>query len=253
MSLSAIILTKNVEKHIEACLKSLDPVCEEMVILDSHSQDETPRLCAKYPKVRFFSYTWTNFASARNEAMSKCQYAFVLSIDADEYLSMELQREIQVLDFNQEMAYILKRTNNYCGQWLFHGGTYPEKRLRLFPKKAVRWKGIIHEIPQLTKKIACRELEGNLYHHHIQDLKEHLEKIHRYSDLGAQEIVRKEKRFLALRVLLHPLWSFIRSYILRRGFLDGRAGLVFSVLSSVYVFLKYIKAYNWKQKKPLHF
>ena len=253
MSLSAIVLTKNVEKHIESCLKSLDPVCEEMVILDSHSQDATPRLCARYPKVRFYPYTWTDFASARNKAMSKCKHPFVLSIDADEYLSVELQREIQVLDLTQERAYILRRANNYCGQWLFYGGVYPEKRLRLFPKAAVHWEGIVHEVPRLIKKVPLKELEATLYHNNIYNLEEHWDKIHRYSDLGAQQIIRKQKRFLFLRAFLHPVWSFVRGYILKRGFLDGMAGLVFSVLSSVYVFLKYIKAYNWKKQKPLRF
>ena len=254
MSLSAIILTKNVEKHLDRCLKSLDPICQEIVVLDSDSQDGTESLCAKYSKVRFYSYTWANdFASARNEAMSKCQQPFVLSIDADEYLSMELQREIQILDLNKEKGYFLRRVNNYCGEWLYHGGVYPEKRLRLFPKKAICWEGLVHETPKWVKKVPTQELEGHLYHHNIMNLEEHFSKIHRYSSLGARQIVNKKRRFLILRAFLHPGSHFMKSYILRRGFLDGRAGLVFSVLSSVYVFLKYIKAYNYKQKRTLHF
>ena len=253
MLLSAIILTKNVAKHIELCLKSLDPICQEIIILDSQSTDATKQLCLQYSKVKFISYSWTDFASARNKAMDQCQYPFILSIDADEYLSKELQREIQCLDLTKEVAYVLKRVNNYCGKWLYHGGVYPEKRLRLFPKQALHWEGIVHEIPKLTQKIPTKELNGTLYHHNIANIKEHLLKVDRYSNLGAKQMVHKKRRFLVVRAFLHPLFHFIKGYILRRGFLDGRAGLVFSVLSSVYVFLKYIKAYNYKQKKPLHF
>ena len=135
--LSAVIITYNEERNIARCLDSLDPVVDEIIVVDSFSTDETKAICANYAKVRFVSQAWLGYAGSKNVGNRLANGRFILSIDADEALSNALQQELLWTKKQgfAKAAYQVKRLTNYCGYWIHHCGWYPDKKIRLFPKE----------------------------------------------------------------------------------------------------------------------
>lgn len=250
--ISAAIITKNEETNIGRCIESLLPVADEIVVVDSNSEDRTAEICRRYPEVRFITREWPGFSQQKQAAAELCRFDYILSLDADEALSGRLTAEIKRVkpELDGATAYEFDRLTNYCGQWIYHSGWRPDRQLRLYPKAGCRWNGaLVHERVRCNETVSIRRLPGDLLHYSYKSISDHLERANRYTDLGALAAVEKGERFLRLKSLVNPVHRFLKTYFVKLGFLDGYYGLCISLISSFIVHTKYSKAYRLKSGK----
>ncbi|MFN8791623.1 MAG: glycosyltransferase family 2 protein [Bdellovibrionales bacterium] len=245
MKLSVVICTKNEEKNIGRCLAAVQSVADEIIIVDSMSTDRTEEIARSFPRVQFVKRPWKGFSQTKNEANELATGDYVLSLDADEELSSELQQELKALKPNFHGVYTINRMTNYCGQWIRYSGWFPDRHLRLFPKGRAAWEGhFVHEKLKAPPELVVSHLQGLVFHYSYYTMEEHRQRIESYSSLGAQELISRRKRIHKLSLWINPLARFLKCYVFKFGFLDGYFGLVIAVLSAKAVYLKYSKAYR---------
>ena len=242
MKISAVIITLNEEGNIARCLDSLKNVADEIIILDSFSQDNTEKIARAYG-VKFIKKAWEDFSRSKNFANEQATNDYILSVDADEALSDELVSAIMDLKKGEVLdGYVVNRRTSYCGKWIRHCGWYPDKKLRLWNKKKGGWEGAIHEHVQLLSGAKIKGLKGDLLHFAFNSISEHIETANRYSEIAAKDaLMRGRKAGLIKDVILNPLAIFLRKYFLQLGFLDGYHGYVICRISAFANFLKYSK------------
>lgn len=240
-TLSAVVITFNEEKNIERCIKSLLPVADEIIIVDSYSTDRTKEISLKY-NVKFFQMQWKGYAQTKNIANNKATFNWILSLDADEMLSPELQHSILKIKQQHSFFYKIQRLNNYCGKWIKHSGWYPDAKIRLFDKTKAKWEGdFVHEELKVDKKIEAKTLEGYCYHYSFDSIEMHVRQANKYSTLAAQKMFERGKHFSAVKAFSSFFFKFFEILILKKGFLDGFYGLTIAVISSQEKFLRYAK------------
>jgi glycosyltransferase involved in cell wall biosynthesis len=240
MALTAVIITYNEAKNIARCIESVLNVCNEVIVLDSFSTDETPIICKRYSGVKFEQRKWEGYTKSKNYAHSLAQNSFILSIDADECLSDELILSIKTCMLDEKIAYSMNRLNNYCGTWVKHGGWYPDKKVRIFHKHAAFWDGdYVHETLMLNEGITTSHLQGDLLHYAFEKTEAHLAKIEKYAQLHAAQLKQQGKSFNLLKLTFAPIAKFIRSYFFQMGILDGKAGFDIARYSAYAVYRKY--------------
>lgn len=248
--ISAVIITKNEELNIERCLQSLITVVDEIIIVDSYSNDKTPEICQKHPQVRFFQTEWKGFSDTKNYGNQLAKFEFILSLDADEELSLPLQSEILNIKshLNENEAYSINRITNYCGKWIYHSGWLPDYQLRLFPKKNSQWnKAQVHEHIEFTNNMTIKKLTGLLNHYSYYTINDHIDRMKSYTSLGAEKVLAKNENFLLIKATVNPFLRFFKTYFLKLGFLDGAYGFAICIIASFTVFLKYFKAWQARQ------
>jgi len=243
-TLSAVVITFNEEKNISRCINSLQAVCDEIIIVDSFSSDNTIVLARELPKVKAHQTPWKGYSETKNFANALASGKFILSVDADEELSAELQeaiaRALPTLGDNETCE--VNRLTNYCGRWIRHSGWYPEYKTRLFPKEGSQWHGSLHEELVRSTPRASRRLAGHLLHYSYPTVQSHLNKIDRYASLAVKKDTDAGKRYdLLTHGILKPFFVFVRKYFLQAGFLDGYYGFVIAVNSAYERFLRYAK------------
>ncbi len=245
MRISAVIITYNEEENIARCLSSLLSVADEIVVVDSFSTDNTRKIVSEFKGVKFFSCKWLGYAAQKNYANSLATNNTILSIDADEVLSPELQQSIKELKEKDETiirVYEVSRLTNYCGSWIKHCGWYPDKRVRIFNKKNSQWQGeFVHETLKVEPNPEVVHLKGDLLHYSYKNTSDHIIRIDKYSSLSAQEAHKNGKTTSVIGVVFRPLWRFLRDYCFKLGFLDGFAGYRVCRISAISTFLKYSK------------
>lgn len=241
--ISACVIVYNEERVIARCLESLQ-WADEVVIVDAFSTDRTVEIARRYTD-HVFQHPWSGHVAQKNIALRYAQYAWVFAIDADEVVSEELRDRIRTVtaEAGALEGYFVRRRVFYLGRWVNHCGWYPEYKLRLFRRGRAAWGGVDPHDRILLDGRAGR-LQGDLYHYPYQDVSHHLEKINRYSSIAAEEMTKRGKRFHWWQVVVHPLVRFIKMYLLKRGFLDGGAGLMVCLLGALYVSMKYIKLWE---------
>ena len=248
MKISAVIITHNEEAKIEAALLSLAGIAAEIIVVDSSSTDRTVKLARKHTD-RIFERKWTNFSDQKNFGDGLAAHPWILSLDADERLSPELRAEIEAMldDEPDCAAFSMPRKVYYLGRWIKHSGWYPDRKVRLFRKERARWEGAyIHESLVVVGEV--RKLKGDIHHYTYKNIADHLGRMNRFSDLGAQKLYAEKKKCRWYHLLLQPFGRFVKSYILKRGFLDGFAGMVISVLNGYGIFIRYAKLREiWKK------
>jgi glycosyltransferase involved in cell wall biosynthesis len=249
LGISVVICTKNEEKNIKRCLEAVQSVADEIIIVDSKSTDQTAAICKTYPKVKFFEIDWKGFSQTKNEANNLANQEFILSLDADEELSLECQQSILKIKPNLKGAYAINRMTNYCGQWIKHSGWYPDRHIRLFPKLNSKWVGEIHEQLQFDSNLFVKNIEGNVHHYSYYSIEEHWSRINSYSTVAANKYVNYNSVRIFLSMMINSKIRFIKHFIFKLGFLDGFAGLNIAILSACAVYLKYAKAYQLKKRK----
>ncbi|MDH5387063.1 MAG: glycosyltransferase family 2 protein [Gammaproteobacteria bacterium] len=241
--ISACIISYNEEKKIEDCLKSLLAVADEIIIIDSLSTDNTLKIAEKYTD-KVFHQKFLGHIEQKNLAIEKASNDWIISLDCDERLSEELQQSI--LGIKEQLcnadAYNMARKTFYIYRWLNHCW-YPDTKTRLFNKKTSHWGGTNPHDHIVTQGNNIIKLQGDIYHYSFDSISDHLKTIESFTEIGANEIIKKNKTVTIFSPLTHASWTFIKLYIIKRGFLDGFAGLVVSVLSYMHVFIKYSKAY----------
>jgi len=241
-SISAVIITYNEQEHIENCIKSLQGVADEIVIVDSFSTDLTETICSKYD-VRFLKHAFEGYVEQKNYALTQATFPIVLSLDGDEALSDELKKSILEVkkDLNYD-GYQFNRRHNYCGKWLRFSRWYPDRQLRLFDRGKGKWTGPNpHDKIMMEPGARVKWLKGDLLHWNYASFEDHIDKANRFSTIAANEYFKAGKRAGCLTATIHSFWSFFRSYILRAGFLDGYSGYICCSITAYASFLKYAK------------
>ena len=241
MLISATVVTLNEERNIARAIASLKCV-DEIVVVDSGSTDRTREIAAALG-ARVIREPWRGYAAQKNFAACSASHDWILSLDADESLTPELAAEIAALKTSGARAdgYSFPRLAQYIGRWIRHSGWYPDRKVRLYDRRKAGWMGeYVHESVRVDGTV--RELQGDLLHFTCASLSEHLRTLDRYTTLAAQEVRTRGKPIRITRLTLDPAWTFVRSYILQRGFLDGPQGLAIAWMAALYTFLKYAKA-----------
>lgn len=240
--ISACIISFNEEEKIEDCLRSLQPVVDEIVLIDSMSTDRTLEIARQYTD-KIYEQIFLGHIEQKNLAVSKASHDWILSLDCDERLTDELQQSILAIknDIAQADAYNMNRKTFYIYRWLNHCW-YPDTKTRLFNKFTAHWGGTNPHDRVLTDGNHIQHLAGDIQHYSFNSISEHLATIDKFTEIGADELIKKGKRVNVLSPLSHASWTFLKLYIFKRGFLDGFAGLLVSMLSFMHVFIKYSKA-----------
>lgn len=218
------------------------PVADEIIVIDSFSTDETKEICEQ-KRVRFIQHIFEGHIEQKNFAVAQASHDYVLSLDADEVLSTELQTTILSTKNNwQYDGYVFNRLNNFCGHWVRHGDWYPDRKLRLWDRRKGRWGGNNpHDKVILEKGTRQGFLKGDLLHYSFTSIEQHIRQINHFSSIGAKVLFQKGKKATAYHLYMKPFFKFFIAYFLKKGFLDGYYGFVISWNSAHAMFLKYAK------------
>ena len=249
--LSTAIVTLNEEKNIARCIDSIKKISDEILVVDSYSTDKTKAICKK-KGVRFLQNPFEGHVEQKNYALKMASYNHVLSLDADECLKKEALEVIERIKSNWEYdAYTLRRLTNYCGKWIYHCGWYPDLRIRLFDKRKVKWGGVNpHDEIIFKKKGSLATLDIDILHYSFPSISFHADTANKYSEIASRELMKKGKKIYFLRdVILNPLFTFTKKYLIQVGFLDGYYGFIVCMMSAYSNFLKYSKAWRIQQDK----
>ena len=239
---SVVIVTLNEEKNIARCLSSVAEIADEILVVDSFSTDQTEKICKTYG-ARFIQHAFTGFVEQKTWAADQATYDHLLCLDGDEALSDPLRESIsQVKSQWCHAGYTFNRLSNYCGQWIRHGGWYPDRKLRLWDRRKGRFGGVNpHEHVILNPGTSCAHLRGDLHHFAFDSISEHFLLANKYSDVKAAGMYRRGKKARWLNLIFNPWLKFMRDYLLKFGFLDGFYGFTISVIGAHANFLKYAK------------
>jgi glycosyltransferase involved in cell wall biosynthesis len=248
--ISAVVLTKNEEKNIENCLDSLS-WCDEIVLIDDNSTDKTVDIAKKKGAKVFDRSMNHNFSTQRNFGLQKAKGDWVLFVDADERVSSALWYEIMQRtneSFNDVSGFYIKRVDTMWGKVLAYGETGNIKLLRLAKKDAGKWEGRVHETWKIEGNKAT--LKNVLDHFPHATVESFLREINYYTDLRSEELYEKKVKSNWFTIIVYPFSKFVLNYIIKRGFLDGLAGLVFALLMSLHSFLVRSKLWLlWQKNK----
>ena len=248
--ISAVIITHNVADTIGQCLGALKKVSDDIVVLDSFSDDGTIEICEKLG-VRLILQEWLGYSQTKNLGNEIATNDWILSIDSDEMLSEELVASLNELKLLDRHVYSLDRLTNFCGKWIHHSGWYPEWKIRLFNKRNVKWHGdYVHETLKIPVNFNEIKVRGKLFHYSYKDKEDHFKRIRKYARLSALERFEKGNKASFSKVWLSPIARFFRTYILKKGILDGKEGFIISCRSAYMVWLRYTILKNlWLSNK----
>ncbi len=248
--ISAVIITKNEERNIQRCLNSIIDVVDEVIVVDSFSTDGTEKICNAMG-VTFIPHEWEGYSKQKNFANAQANGDYILSLDADEALSETLKASIvHARNAGLNGTYRFNRLTNYCGKWIKHCGWYPDAKTRLFPKGDGIWKGdFVHEELTFNSTTPPTFLSGDLHHYSYYTYAEHLERVERYAQLGAEKLLEQGKTGSTTKGFFSAINRFFRMYIIHLGFLDGAAGFRICKTSAYAAYLKYVKLNEIKKAK----
>jgi glycosyltransferase involved in cell wall biosynthesis len=239
MTLSVILITHNEAANIRPCLESV-AWADEIIVIDSGSTDDTVAIATEMG-ARVYQHDWPGFGPQKNRALSYASKDWVFSIDADERVTLELRIEIeQAMRAAQFEGFYCPRLSQFCGKFVHHCGWYPDYILRLFKRgKGCFSDSLVHESVLLTG--ASAQLKTPLLHYSYLTQADVERKVKHYSDAAAKQMFQAGKRASWMRAASSGGWTFIRTYIVRLGVLDGRAGFQIALMNMRTTFLKYRK------------
>jgi (heptosyl)LPS beta-1,4-glucosyltransferase len=245
--ISALIITLNEENNIKECLDKLDWV-DEIIVVDAESQDSTKTICSKYP-VRWYQRAWPGFGPQKNFGIELAKGEWVLVVDADERITPELKNEILSVIQSHTLysGFEIPRRNFFYGKWIRYGGAFPDYQLRLFKKNDGHYDQTpVHE--QFILKGPAGYLTSPLDHYTERQISDHFKKFDQYTSLAAQHEVERNRSSHWSQCLINPILTFFKIYILKKGFLNGVHGLIYSCFVAMYTFVKYAKLWELNQK-----
>lgn len=248
--ISVAILTFNEERNIRRCLASVQAVADEIVVVDSFSTDKTVAICESM-SVKVVQHAFGGYIEQKNYAITCCSNQHILSLDADEALSEELIESIQSAKENWNYdGYAMNRLTNYCGQWIYHSGWYPDRKLRLFDRGKAFWAGVNpHDKLEMKPGSTSGLLSGDLLHYSYYSIEEHKAQVTRFADIAAVAMHKKGLKSDLLKVIYKPIARFMRSYFVKAGFLDGKNGLIIAFETARGSFLRYHKLLKLQKNK----
>ncbi len=246
--LSVVILTKDEERNIGRAIKSVKDIANEIIVLDSGSKDRTVEI-AKNLGAKIFFHPFENYPNQVNKGISLTTNNWILVLDADEELSEELKQSIKRELRNPRYdCYLINRRTYFLGKFLNHT-LYPEWRLRLFRSGKAKYEGELHEVVRCFGKIG--KLKGDLYHYSFKDFKDFIVKNIRYSEISAKALHKKGKKPSSKDIIIRPIWTFIKFYFLKKGFLDGWRGFTISLSYAFFNLAKYVFLKELSRDKEL--
>jgi len=254
-TISAFIVCMNEERQIERCLKSVS-WCDEIVIIDSGSTDRTLEIARKFTP-HIFHRTWSGYVEQKAFGLEKCSSEWILNLDADEEVSDQLRDSIisslvkdsLSTDSNRVNGYFISRVVFFMGRYWDKGGWYPEYRLRCCRKSATTWGGVDpHEKASVKGRTA--KLAGELYHYTFSDLTDQVRRANTLSGNAAFTLYNLGERAKLSDLVFRPIFRFIKFYLFKKGFLEGKAGLVVACIEAGQVFLKYAKLWELNSAHP---
>lgn len=241
VDLSVAIITKDEEENIRTCLQSV-AFARQVVVVDSGSMDETLKIAKKFG-CDIFSEEWRGFGPQKQSAVDKCREPWVLVLDADERVPPETADVIKEIVTNsnvKEAGFSFPRKNYFQGRWIKHAGWWPDRVMRLFRKDAGKISdAMVHESVEVRGIVGC--LNVPIEHYTESRLSRIIQKIDRYSTLGAQSAFQEGKTSSTAGAFARAAFTFVQDYFLRLGFLDGMPGLTLAVTDAVNKFFKYAK------------
>ena len=241
MSVSVVVITKNEADVIERCLRSVD-WADEVIVLDSGSTDRTVEISQKLGARISVTEDWPGFGPQKNRALKQATGDWVLSLDADEWVTPDLRDEILNMISRPDgaSAFRFPRLSSFCGRFMRHSGWWPDYVTRLFRRGAARFSDdVVHERVIVEGKTGT--LREPIMHETYVDLDEMLQKMNSYSSLAAQKMRHGGRKAGLAGAVLRGLWAFIRTYFLRGGFLDGREGFMLAVAIAEGTYYRYAK------------
>ena len=241
--LTAVIITFNEERNIARCLQSIHTIADEVVVVDSLSTDRTQEICEQFG-VRFVSHPWEGYAMQKNYAHTLASHDLILSMDADEALSEELIASIAEVKKQdvEHKVFSMNRLMNYCGTWIHHGGWYPETKIRIFDRRNAEWENLkVHEVLKYPADFEVVHLKGDILHYSYYTVEEHQRQFDKFATLWAEGAYERGKKVTTFGAYTHAFWRFVRDYIFKAGFLDGRYGWIIARINAHNVLQKYKK------------
>lgn len=238
--LSVVIITFNEARNIERAVKSVQNLSDDIIVVDSFSNDDTAKICETLP-VSFVQHKWEGYSQQKNYANSLAKHDYILSLDADEALDDVMQAHLMALMAKGLTGvYILNRLVNYCGQWIKHSTWYPDKKIRVFPKEGTIWEGeLVHETLAFDQNLKQIELKGHLHHYTYYNYKEHRARADKYSELTALKMHKAGKKASIFKPYLSAIARFMSMFIVHLGFLDGYNGFKIAQISAQSNIYKY--------------
>lgn len=248
MKISASIIVRNEEENIPALCESL-AWADEIVIVDSDSTDRTVELARGYTD-KVFNRPFQGYKDKHQFADAQTSGDWIFWIDADERVTPELRAAIEALRERDESTlpdgFRIARRTSYLGRWIAHSGWYPDYQMRLYRKSASYWDGVApHETARVMGRV--ERLPGEFLHYTKRDLSEHHRVLDSYTTLAAAHYFHEGRRSRAIDLFILPISAFIRTWILKQGFRDGRQGLIIAMFTAYSVFLKYAKLWEHAQ------
>ena len=247
--ITAAIITFNEEKNICRCLESVRWM-DELIVVDSFSTDRTVELARQYTD-KVLQRAWPGHVLQKQFALEQATGDWIISLDADEELSAAAAAEMlsALADAPPEVnGYSFPRQSFYLGRWIRHGGWYPDRKVRLVRRGHARWGGQDpHD--KLVADGQTRDLQGNIIHYVYSDIAHQLRTVDSFSGITARLWLEKGKPAGLAAMLCKPVFKFFGTYVWKLGMLDGMPGLIISVISAYYVFLKYAKLWELQKSK----
>jgi glycosyltransferase involved in cell wall biosynthesis len=243
LPISAVLITLNAASQLAASLASLQ-FCEEILIVDSGSTDDTLAIAQEYGAT-VKQHAWLGFGPQKAWGVSHAKFDWLLCIDSDEIVSDTLKRSIEHAILNQSegkdvYSYQMPRSNFFLNRYLRHGEGYPDWSLRLFHRHHAQWSDdAVHE--KVISKVPIRKLKGDLLHHSAESMHDYITKQNRYTTLAASELFQRRKNPSALKIALAPVIRFVKFYFIKQGYRDGLAGFVHICIGCFNTFLKHAK------------
>lgn len=239
--ISVVIITFNEENKLARCIESVKPVADEIIVLDSFSTDDTVKI-SRDAGALVYQQTFHGYKEQKNAALKFASYNYILSIDADESLSVELINSILIAKEKfMCSAYTMNRCNFFSGRFIRHGLWYPDKKIRLFDKNIAHWGGMNpHDKIVLSDNATICHLEGDLFHYSFGNIHEYIKRNDEISTIAARSLYKSGQRS-GIKILVNPVWRFVKSYLIRRGFLDGYPGFIIAKNTAAQAYLKYKK------------
>ena len=250
VKISCCIVCLNEEENIQDCLESVR-WCDEIVVVDSFSQDQTVEICRGYAQ-RVIQRKWKGYVDQKSFAVDQATHDWVLYIDADERVTPGLRDEMIAAVHrwgDSVVGFRIPRLVFYLGQWWRRGGWYPDYCLRFFRKSRAVFAGRDpHE--KVVVDGRTKKLRNHLVHLTYRNVSHHIDKINRLTEVGAKQSFLEGERWNAIRAILHPIWRFFKFFVMKGGIFEGRKGFFVAWSAATYVFLKYAKLWELEQNAP---
>jgi len=244
-TLSVILITRNEEANLDDCLASLEGIAQQIVVVDTNSTDRTLEIAKSHGAVVSQPTDWPGFGPQKNRALDLARGDWVLSLDADERLTPALRSEIVTAIHHSAHVdcFAIPRLSWYCGRFIRHSGWNPDYVDRLFRKGTAHFSDdLVHE--RLIPQGQVAKLENPMLHFSFMNYSQVLQKVDRYSTASAEQAFAKGKTSSPLKAILHGAWSFIKTYIIRAGFLDGAQGFALAMSNSQGTYYRYLKLWQ---------